>query len=154
MSAKFRPQSEDVLVCYVVLVVCLILELICSFRLTTRSLNHVYFYCLPMWGNCPMTCQYAIDKTLRRCARFVLNVNDAELPRNVFNITNICSLLLYILISKRSTVFKSINLNKIDDFSSFKQCTRKYLREQQGPPRVTKLRHLLYVENVTIIVFY
>ena len=29
-----------------------------------------------------------------------------------------------------------------------------YLREQQGLPRVTKLRHLLYVENLKIIAFY
>ena len=77
-------------------------------------------YCLPVWGNCPMTCQHAIDRTLRRCARFVLNVNEAELTRNVFNITSICSLSHCVLISNVSTVFKSINLDKINDFSSFK----------------------------------
>ena len=76
-------------------------------------------YCLPMWGNCPMTCQHTIDTTLI-CARFVLHVNEAELTRNVFNITNICSVSHYVLISNVSTIFKSIKLDKIDDFSSFK----------------------------------
>ena len=71
-------------------------------------------YCLPVRSNCPMTCQHAIDRILK-CARFVLNFNEAELTRNVFNITNICSLSHCV-----STVFKSINLDKIDDFSSFK----------------------------------
>ena len=79
------------------------------------------FVILPTtWGNCSMTCQHAIDKTLRRCARFMLNVNEAKLTGNVFNITNICSLSHCVLISNVSTVFKSINLDKIDDFSSFK----------------------------------
>jgi Reverse transcriptase (RNA-dependent DNA polymerase) len=77
-------------------------------------------YCLPVWGNCPMTCQHAIDRTLRRCARFVLNVNEAELTRNVFNITNICSLSHCVLISNVCTVFKSINMDKTDGFSPFK----------------------------------
>ena len=35
-------------------------------------------YCLSVWENCPMTCQNAIDRTLRKCARYVLNVNEAE----------------------------------------------------------------------------
>ena len=63
-----------------------------------------------MWGNCSMTCQHAKDRIFR-CARFVLNVNDAELIRNVFSITNSCSLSHCVLIFNVSTVFKS---NKIE----------------------------------------
>ena len=70
-----------------------------------------------MWGNCSMTCQHAIDKTLR-CAHFVLNVNEAELTRNDFTIIN--SFSHYFLIANMSTIFKSIIIDKIDNFSSFK----------------------------------
>ena len=89
-------------------------------------------YRLLVWGNCPMTCQHAIDRTLRRCTRFVFNVNEAELPRNAFNITNICSFSHCILISNVSTVFKSINLDKIDDFSFFKLRACVYQRTKKA----------------------
>ena len=82
-----------------------VLNFITRLQLYKVFIKSSLLYYLPVWGNCPMTCQHTIDRTQGRCAHFGIHVNKAELPRNIFNITNICCLSQCVLVSNASTFF-------------------------------------------------
>ena len=72
-----------------------------------------------MWGNCPVLCQRAMDRTLTRCVHYILHDNAALLSQRVFDDTFICTFNYLVTISNAFCVYKTINSAPLDDFSSF-----------------------------------
>jgi hypothetical protein len=78
----------------------------------------VLSYCLPVWGHCPISNQHAIDRTLKRCICYILNVNNACFSKQTFNDTGICTFAQFVEMNDAFTVFKYIHSPPFDDFST------------------------------------
>ena len=89
-------------------------------------------YCLPVWGNCCLTEQHCFDSTLTRCARFVLNNNNAILSQNIYDETSICNFSCNVLLSSMDTVFKIVHFSPIDDFNTCIMLANTSLRQSRA----------------------
>ena len=88
-------------------------------QLFNAFIKPVLTYCMPVWGNCPVSCQHAFDKTLVRCARYILSDNNAELSKQVFSDTSICPFNYLVFIANATCVYRIVNSAPLYDFSSF-----------------------------------
>ena len=88
-------------------------------QLFNAFIKPVLTYCMPVRGNCPVSCQHAFDKTLVRCARYILSDNNAELSKQVFSDTSICPFNYLVFIANATCVYRIVNSAPLDDFSSF-----------------------------------
>ena len=68
-------------------------------KLFNAFIKPVLRYCLPVWGNCPVLCHRAIDRTLTRCVHFILHGNAALLSQRVFDDTFICTFNYLVIIA-------------------------------------------------------
>ena len=68
-------------------------------------------------GHCPITERHVFDRSLTRCARYILNNYDATLFQRVFKDIGLCNFSNNVFKSDSCAVFKYIN-SLYDDFSS------------------------------------
>lgn len=76
-------------------------------------------YCLPVWGNTPLTCQRHFDKLLTKAARFILNKHDVSLNRTVYDSTGLCEFSLHVMLASVSVVFNYLHSGAPDKYSDF-----------------------------------
>ncbi len=76
-------------------------------------------YCLPVWGNTPLTCQRHFDKLLTKAARFILNKHDVSLNRTVYDSTGLCEFNLHVMLASVSVVFNYLHSGAPDKYSDF-----------------------------------
>ena len=88
-------------------------------QLFNAFIKPVLMYCLPMWRNCPILCQRAMDRTLTRCVHYILHDNATLLSQRVFDDTFICTFNYLVTIANAFYVYKTINSAPLDEFSSF-----------------------------------
>jgi hypothetical protein len=76
-------------------------------------------YCLPVWGNTPLTCQRHFDKLLTTAARFILNKHDVSLNRTVYDSTALCEFNLHVMLASVLVVFNYLHTGAPDKYSDF-----------------------------------
>ena len=90
-------------------------------RLHNTFLLPHFLYCISVWGNCSKFAEHQLDRSMKRCKRFILNCKDAELLASdwaALHVTSFSSLCMFHNIQQiHKLIFQADENNSISQLS-------------------------------------